>query len=46
MSTKALSLFDFLVAEIQENAAIPVIVTIIMLIFQLSKNVEGLKRDE
>ena len=46
MSIKAFSLFDFIVEEIQENAAIPVILTIIMLIYQITKNVEGLRKDE
>jgi len=46
ITTKAFSLFDFIVEEIEENARIPVIATIIAFIYQIAKTVEGLRKDE
>jgi len=46
MKTKILSFFDYFTEEIQENAPGPSIVVVILLIYQLTKNMDGLQREK
>lgn len=43
---KSESFLDFIISEIHENLMVPTVMIIILLIYQLTKNVENLRRND